>query len=59
MDVEVRMFALELYVDKLIDLFNTRLDRGKKIVIWKNKFGTVMPTGVNVRIAKSSEDLYK
>merc|ERR1711871_1534744 len=59
MDVEVRMFALELYVDKLIDLFNTRPDEGgEKIVIRKNKFGTVMPTGVNVRIAKSSEDLY-
>ena len=30
MDVEVRMFALELYVDKLIDLFNTRPDEGEK-----------------------------
>ena len=59
MHVEVRMFALELYVDKLIDLFNARPDEGgEKIVIRKNKFGTVMPTGVNVRIAKSSEDLY-
>ena len=60
MDVEVRMFVLELYVDKLIDLFAAKPDEGEeKIVIRKNKFGTVMPTGVNVRIAKSSEDLYK
>ena len=59
MDVNVRMFALELYVDKLIDLFDARPgDGGEKIVIRKNKFGTVMPTGVNVRIAKTSEDLY-
>eukprot|EP00943_MAST-04B_sp_MAST-4B-sp1_P003891 g3891.t1 len=59
MEVEVRMFVLELYVDKLIDLFDASRDgNGERIVIRKNKFGTVMPTGVNVRIAKTAQDLY-
>ena len=40
---------MELYVDKLIDLFAAKPDEGEeKIVIRKNKFGTVMPTR-NVR----------
>ncbi len=59
MEVEVRMFILELYVDKLIDLFDaSRGENGERIVIRKNKFGTVMPTGVNVRVAKTAQDLY-
>ena len=59
MEVEVRMFVLELYVDKLIDLFDSGQDgNGERIVIRKNKFGTVMPTGVNVRIASNAQDLY-
>jgi kinesin family member C2/C3 len=59
MEVEVRMFILELYVDKLIDLFDaSRGENGERIVIWKNKVGTVMPTGVNIRVAKTAQDLY-
>ena len=58
LEVEVRMFMLELYLDKLIDLFSDSADDQKeKIIIRKNKFGTVMPTGVNVRIATNADEL--
>ena len=56
-DVEVRMFMLEIYLDKLIDLFKRDEDGEEKIVIRKNKYGTVMPTGINVRKATSPTDL--
>ena len=56
-DVEVRMFMLEIYLDKLIDLFKRDEDGEEKIVIRKNKYGTVMPTGINVRKATSPADL--
>jgi hypothetical protein len=59
LEVEVRMFMLELYLDKLIDLFSDSSDGQKeKIIIRKNRFGTVMPTGVNVRVANEAADLY-
>ena len=43
------------------DLLDEKLeltdDQKEKIIIRKNQFGTVMPTGVNVRVANTAEDL--
>ncbi len=64
MEIKVSMYMLELYCDNLVDLLNERNPNDAeappppKIVIRKNEYGTVMPQGIVIKPAASSDELF-
>ena len=63
-EVSASIYMLELYCGDLVDLLLERNDDEKgppppKIIIRKNEYGTIMPQGVVIKPAKSTEEMYK
>ena len=63
-EVSASIYMLELYCGNLVDLLLERNDDEKgppppKIIIRKNEYGTIMPQGVVIKPAKSTEEMYK